>query len=103
MNVMKLDTGLYKRFHQEQKLLGEPDTYPAAYAPFSNLTMSLLLWKMTFTGLSSRINTLQTMTVQHSGPVLTKQLQAGPHPSALLLHVTHQVCQVLPWTIPYHT
>ena len=63
MNVMKLDTGLYKRFHQEQKLLGEPDTYPAAYAPFSNLTMSLLLWKMTFTGLSSRINTLQTMTV----------------------------------------
>ena len=63
MNVMKLDTGLYKRFHQEQKLLGEPDTYPTAYAPFSNLTMSLLLWKMTFTGLSSRINTLQTMTV----------------------------------------
>ena len=25
--------------------------------------MSLLPWKMTFTGLSSRINTLQTMTV----------------------------------------
>ena len=31
--------------------------------PFSNLTMSLLPWKMTFTGLSSRINILQTMTV----------------------------------------